>query len=89
MGDKRIMEDLMYGLMATGFLGIYLYWSVYSYIKMKTWLICFLNFIFSILIGTASFAVSIPLSPYIQIFIIFVNLIILLEITLKKFNKKR
>ena len=79
----------MYGLMGTGFLGIYLYWSAYSYIKLKSWLITFLNLMFSIFFSVASYNVSIPFSPYIQVFIIFVNLIILINISFKKYYKKR
>lgn len=83
------MEAFLNGLMSLGFLGIFLYWSAFSFTKMKNWIITFLNFMFSIIIGFASFSTSIPLSPFVQLFIILINMTLFIEISFKKFKKKR
>lgn len=75
------MESFINGLMSLGFLMIFLFWSSYSYIKFKSWIISFLNFMFSIILCFITFNTNMFLSPFIQIFVILINLILFMKAT--------
>lgn len=61
--------------------------SLFIYVKARRWLLIFISFIFSIIIGVNSFQYPLPLQVELVFFDIFVNFIMFVYATFKAFKR--
>lgn len=75
------------GIMAMCIMLFHIIISLACYLKMRRWILILTNFLFSVILGFASFQYYIPLAPYIQIFDIMINVFLLIMVSVEAYNK--